>query len=291
LNTTLIQVGFNYGLNYPFVVSTDGSASQIFTYLPQGIAYALGLSVDQIRMNSLMPYDTSKSLNFITTLAQAYIPSDQVSQLQLDLHTAMSKAYSNPDAAVNALMGMINPTIPILPGANLDDSYAGGSSSANSANGSEGGSGAGSDNGGAPIGGDSGSSKAVNGTSVGIGLGAVAGAAVYAAAMVYVARRYRKKRAGHKRASSVTPMGGNQDMIENPARGSAFTAGGMGSYFMSGANGVRSSRGSRGSAEGSSGSAGRSSRVSAGAGSSGHRSVREQGISAPVMAENSLGWN
>ncbi|KJY02409.1 hypothetical protein TI39_contig53g00022 [Zymoseptoria brevis] len=289
LNTTLIQIGFNFGLNFAFVVSTDNSASQIFTYLPEGIAYALGLTVDQIKMNALMPYDTTASLGFITTLAQAYIPSDQVSTLQLDLHTAMSKAYQNPDSAVNSLMGMINPTIPILPGANLDASFNGPSDDPDGSTDSN------KKGDGAPIGGDSGSSKAVNGTSIGIGMGAVAGAAVYAAAMVYVARRYRKKRAGHKRASSLTPMGGGSgDMSERyGVRGSALTAGGMGGYFMSGANGGRSSRGSRGSSSGngSSGSAGRTSRVSEGAGSSGQKSVREQGISAPVAQENSLGWN
>lgn len=277
-NATLVQVGFNYGLNFPFVVSTDNSASQIFAYLPQGIAYALGIPAEKVVMNALMPYDTTKTLNYITTLAQCYIPGNMVNELQLDLHTPMSNAYNNPDEAVHMLMSMINPTIPILPGANLEQNK--GSSPSNpAATGQSGQSGDG-----APIGGDSGSSQSVKGTSVGIGVGACAGAAVYAAAMVYVARRYRRKRQSHQRTPSVPATG---DMVQRSS--GALSGGGMGGYFMSGANGARGSGGSPGNRGSGRGSAGRGSRNSAG--SSNNRSVREQGISAPVMAENSLGWN
>ena len=279
-NTTLIQVGFNYGLNYPFVVGTENSANQIFTYLPQGIAYALGLGTDKVTMNGLMPYDTTKSLNYITTLAQAYIPADLVEQLQLDLHTPVSAAYSSPDDAVRMLMSMINPTIPILPGASLNDGTSSGANSYNDPESTS--SGSGGD--GAPIGGDSGSSQKVKGTSVGIGVGAVMGAAVYAAAMVYVARRYRNKRKSHRRASSIGTHG---EMSQRSPGTPGTLTGGMGGYFMSGANGIRGSGSSRGS--GARSGSGRGSRNSAG--SSNNRSVREQGISAPVMAENSLGWN
>lgn len=258
-NATLIQIGFKYGLNYPFVVSQPESASQIFAYLPQGIAYGLGISRKHVVMNGLMPFDTSADLKYITTLATAYVPSEYVSKLELDLHRPFSDCYGNPSSPVKTLMNMINPTIPILSG----PSQYGASSSGwdNSAATDAAGGGA------APIGGDSGNSNKVRGTSVGIGVGAVCGAAVYAAAMVYVARRYRRNRANHKRASSVPSQG---EMSQR--------SGGMGSYFMSGANGRRSG----------SGSGGRGSRTSAG--SSNGRSVREQGISAPIMAENSLGW-
>ncbi|KAF2217700.1 hypothetical protein CERZMDRAFT_89590 [Cercospora zeae-maydis SCOH1-5] len=235
-------------------------------------------------MNGLMPYDTTKSLNYITTLAQAYIPGDLVNTLQMDLHTQVSRAYDNPDEAVRMLMSMINPTIPILPGANMDASGQGGPKSY----GPGGGSGDNEDGGtdGSPIGGDTSSSQKIKGTSVGIGVGAVAGAAVYAAAMVYVARRYRNKRKSHKRASSVGTHG---EMTERSPGTPGTLTGGMGGYFMSGGNG-RGSGTTRGSGVRSSGSAGgRGSRNSAG--SSNNRSVRDQGISAPVMAENSLGWN
>ena len=259
-NATLVQVGFNFGLNYLFVVSQPNSASQIFAYLPQGIAYGLGISEHKVVMNALMPYDTSEHNSYVTTLAQAYVPSELVSQMDLDLHTPLSEMYSNPDSPVRTLMNMINPTIPIQPGASIEENPSGAWNPAATTSASAGD--------GAPIGGDSGSSNKVNPTSAGIMAGAVCGAAVYAAAMVYVARRYRQKRQNHKRASSV-PTAGQM---------SQTSGGGMGGFFMSGANG-----------RGSSGSGGRGSRASAG--SSNGRSVREQGISAPMMAENSLGWN
>ncbi|EMC93318.1 hypothetical protein BAUCODRAFT_43839, partial [Baudoinia panamericana UAMH 10762] len=260
-NSTLIQVGFNYALNYPFVVSNENTTAQIFAYLPQGIADGLGISNDQVRMNGLMPYDTSASQGFITTLAQAYVPSNMVTLLQQELHQPQSNLYNNPDQTINTLMAMINPAIPLFPGASLDSATATNNNNPAATTSASAGDGA-------PIGGDSGSSQPVQGRSVGIGVGAVAGAAIYAAAMVYVARRYRKKRQSHQRASSV-PTAGDMSQV----------SGGMGGYFMSGAAGPRSP----------SVSGGRGSRQSGG--SSNGRSVREQGISNPMNAENSLGWN
>jgi hypothetical protein len=257
-NTTLIQVGFTYGLNYPFVVSTGGSANQIFEYLPAGLAYGLDIDVSKVKMYALQPYDTTESMHYITTLALAYVPSDAVNQLQLDLHTSVATLYNNPDASVKTLMNMINPAIPIIPGSN-----ARGDSQGNAKNPS--GSSTSSDSNGAPLGGDSGRSSPVNGTSVGIGVGAVAGAAVYAAAMVYVARRYKKKRSSHARSNSVPYTDGRGEMSQRNSGAN---------YFMSGGRGPTSGRGSR-----QSGSSGQGP------------SVREQGISAPVLAGNSLGWN
>lgn len=221
----------------------------------------MNISEDKVVMNALMPYDTTNDLGYITTLAQAYIPSANVSSLQQALHAPLGRLYSNPDTPVKTLMSMVNPTIPLLPGAAVDGSSA--SSAYNPAATTSASAGDG-----APIGGDSGSSSPVRGTSVGIGVGAVAGAAVYAAAMVYIARRYRQKRHNHQRARSV-PSAGEMSQV---------SGGGMGGYFMSGANGrsptIGGARGSRHSA-----------------GSSNARSVREQGISNPIMSENSLGWN
>lgn len=262
-NTTLIQVGFNHGLNYPFVVSQWKSATQIFEYLPYGIAYGLGIEASDVTMYSLQPYDTTADLHYITTLALAYVPSERVTQLQLLLRTPVSDIYDNPDASTKFLISMVNPSIPILYGSTTGSTGSSGTNDQSSSTTSSAGDGA-------PIGGDSGSSSPVNGTSVGIGVGAVAGAAVYAAAMVFVARRYRKKRAGHARTSSVPGM--------EPEMSQRYSGGGMGSFFMSGGRGPGrispNPRGSRNSG-----------------GSSNGRSVREQGISAPVMAQNSLGWH
>lgn len=261
-NATLVQVGFKFGLNYEFVIDTPTAAGEIMRDLPQGLAYGLGISADQVLMNALVPYPTTGEDHFIVTLAQAYIPTDLVNRMALDLHIRKSAMYHNPDKAVNALMQQINPTISLIPGANMDSVPASATynpaATASSAV-----------DDGAPIGGDSGNSNKVKGSAVGIGVGAVCGAAVYAAAMIYVARRYRQKRQNHRRANSV-PRAGEM---------SQTSGGGMGGFFMSGANGH----------DPGSGSGGRGSRTSGH--SSNGRSVREQGISGPIMAENSLGWS
>lgn len=283
-NGSLIQIGFNYGLNYGFVAGSSTAISQIFAFLPQGIAYGLGIDAEHVKMNALMPYDTSNELGYMTTLAQAYIPSDLVDQLQLDLHTPVSNLYGNPTSSIRTLMSMVNPSLPVQPGASLDGTTSNEKNPAATTSAAAGD--------GAPIGGDSGSSQPVRGTSVGIGVGACAGAALYAAAMVYVARRYKKKRARHARTPSVPAS-----QPEMSQRGSNLTGGGMGGYFMSGANGHNSGTAGRASAAVTASSGGRSNNSGGTRGSrnsdhsSNGRSVREQGISAPVMSENSLGWN
>ncbi|OBT59910.1 hypothetical protein VE03_10679 [Pseudogymnoascus sp. 23342-1-I1] len=114
---TLIQVGFSYGLNYEFVVanslSSSLSSAQIFTYLPQGISYGIGVDGSNVIMHSLMPYDTTKSLGYVTTLALAYIPSNAVANLAIIIHVPLSRLYSNPSSPVSTIMSHINPAISI----------------------------------------------------------------------------------------------------------------------------------------------------------------------------------
>jgi hypothetical protein len=95
------------------------------------------------------------------------------------------------------------------------------------------------------------SSSKTKASSVGIGVGVVAGAAAYGAGMFWVARRYRKRKQLHQRSSSTVEQ---------------MSQGGSAAGSMMAAGGRAPSHGSRGTA-------------------------RSQMISAPVMAENSLGWN
>jgi hypothetical protein len=99
--------------------------------------------------------------------------------------------------------------------------------------------------------GGSASSSKTKVSSVGIGCGVVAGAAAYGAGMFWLARRYRQRRQLHRRSAST---------VEQMSQGGSAA----GSVFAAGA---------------------RMSGSQAGSGRSG------QMISAPVMAENSLGWN
>jgi len=207
-------------------------------------------------MDSIRPFDTTKTLGYVTTLALAYIPSDMVNPLSLQLHNPNSRLYQQPDPAVRTLMSMLDPTIPLVAGQGpTTGSSSSSSSSGNNNSVSTDDSGDGDNIDGDVDAGASNTSGAVRASSVGIGVGVVCGAAAYGAAMFFVARRYRKKRQLHQRSSSVS---GDQ-MTE---AGSHFLTGGLSPF---GANG-------------------RNSHTSG-------RSARGQMISAPVMAENSLGWN
>jgi hypothetical protein len=198
-------------------------------------------------MFNIQPYDTSKSMGYITTLALLYVPTDMVNQLAIDLHTPNSGVYNNADSTTQTLMSFINPAIPLIAGQPMDGTVQAQDAGASGGESIV----AGSPQGGAPFGGDSGNSSTVKSSAVAIGTATAAGVVLYGAAMGLVARRYRnkKKKARHSRNSSITGS--------EPA-------------WMSGAGYARNSHGS---------------------GSSQGRSIRSQGISAPVMSENSLGWN
>lgn len=205
-------------------------------------------------IRDLQPYDTSSTLGYITTLAMAYVPTGMVDTLALAITTPGSQLYNNPDSSVNTLMSMINPSIPLVAGGSstgASGTETGSSASASSS----------ATDSGAPL---SGSSSSVKASAAAIGVGAVAAAAAYGAAMFFVAKRYKKRKSMHQRASS-TDVGA---MAERNGGMRAFMSGGRSDGYRSVTPGGRNSQNS-----GRSGSA------------------RTQMISAPVMAENSLGWN
>ena len=261
-NTALINIAFRYELNYLFVYNHTVSQEQIFHYIPQGICWGLEISAQQITMQSLRAWDTYEDVGYVTTLALAWVPEGLVDSLGLLVSTSVSRFYHNPDNSTNFLLSMINSAIPIV-GSNDTDGVSPPFGNIPSDSGT-------AKNAGAPIGGDIGNSEHVRASSVGIGVGVACGAAAYGAAMFFVARRYKKRRHSHVRSPS---------MFSSPVMSHAGPDAGAGAALMSGAMGERSASpyydndgraGSRGS--------GRS-------GSSRHQ------ISAPVMAENSLGWN
>jgi hypothetical protein len=195
---TLIQVGFNKSLSYPFVAGNTVSASQIFSFLPEGIADGLGLNLNQVVMQSIQPYDTLKNLGYVTTLALVYVPTSEVSTLSILMQTPTSAIYEgHPSDSVNAFMAFINPSIPLLAGQTMGEGSAGAAPATYSTV-------SGSQAGGAPIGGDAGNVNPVQGSSVAIA-GPMAGAgAAFALAMVFVARRYAAKRRSLYGSSEVS---------------------------------------------------------------------------------------
>jgi len=262
-DTTQIQLGFLFPLNYKFIVDNPMSSAQIFEYLPQGISDGLGLKKSQVTMHSLVPLDTTQRMNYITTLALAYIPSNMVSTLSLDLHIPTSALYNNDDASINELMNYINPAIPLSPGSNMET----GSGPAGNPSGNGPTSNPASGNGNSVFGGDTNEqnqSPGKTGATAGIAMAAIGGTVAYGAAMFLIARRYKKKKQSHRRSSSIT----HGEMRQS---GSPALMGG-GAYMSGGRTTPGNDRNSRGS------------------GRTGN-SARTQQISAPMMAENSLGWN
>jgi hypothetical protein len=244
-----------------FVVANPKSAAQIFEFLPQGLANGLGLDLSQVTMDSLLPLDTTSELGYITTLALVYIPSNMYNTLGLELHIPTSALYTDDDISVSTLMYYINVAVPLTPGSTLGNSATGtGSGAASTSSTTSGNSNAVFDT---P---NQNTSAKTSKTTISIISGGVAVAAAYGAAMFLIARRYKKRRLSHRRSSSVL----------NPAEmrqsGSPALLAGAGAFMSGGRTTPGHDRNSRGS------------------GRTGN-SARTQQISAPMMAENSLGWN
>ncbi|KAK9355706.1 hypothetical protein V1523DRAFT_344337 [Lipomyces doorenjongii] len=305
-DSTLVQIGFTYALNYPFIVKNPLAVAQIFDYLPKGISYGLDISINQTIMQSIQPYDTAGE-NFIVSVAMMYIPNELVNTLLLGLHTPSSQFYDNPDPSVNSLMGLIDPTIPLVASTADNGSTAvpGGSSSASSGDSSSSGNsgssgGTGSSNQSTVLSGSLdayGSPKKSSKQVIGIAVGAVAGVVVYGVLLFIVARKYRQR----KQRQTTTP---NMRQISPPIPyiatsssspylyGSPPGSGGSGSGGAAGGSGGHLGH-SPTSSTGQNNNASRQSRISGSHGSSsgGHVSARNQPISVPVMSENSLGWS
>lgn len=255
------QMCFKWPLNYPFVSANDGG-QQIFHYLPIAIADGLNISLSEVKNFGLKPLNTMEYSGFITTLAMFTIPADMESKLAAQLRSPAAAFWHNKDPTVNALTSQINTVCPLSAGNLPSDGSAPENGSGGTGSGSTP---SGSGDGGA-MGGDIGASRKVNSTSAIVASGAIVGAMAYGAAMFFVARRYRNKRIAHQRSSSL-PSSGRNTFGSIPGGAAAW---------MHGARNGRMTPASRGSL-GSSTSQG--------------RSIRTQQISAPVMAENSLGWN
>jgi hypothetical protein len=271
-DTTLIQIGLLEGYNYPFVVANTKAAAQIFQVLPDALGYAVGEDLSKIQMRKLIPLDTGASMGFITTLAIVSFPNNLVESLRVYVKAPNSPLYNNPDALTYNFTKQINPAIDITIGSYVDEVAGGGSS------GLPGGGGSGSGN--DPFNNPETEAKtpAQSGTTAAIIGSSVFVAAAYGAVMFVIARRYKKKKQAHRRASSIS--NNSSEMRQTPSP--ALMGGALLSRDFTGYGGV--TNGSGGAVAGG--------RDSHGSGRSGmNNSARTQYISAPVAAENSLGWN
>jgi len=256
-----MQLGFNAAWNYPFLVDNSTAANQFFYYMPQVLQSAYNLSPADINISSIAPYNTLDSLQYITALGQFQVPESTADKIAADVTKPMSALYQQddaPDGPKQYMMSLVNMGIPVIPGTPVTGTSSD-SSSTNTASSS---------------GLDSTTEQqtttpAAQKSTAGIVTGAVGLGAAYAVAMFFVARRYKQRKMGHRRSSSMV----------NPAEmrqsGSPALMGGAGALMSGG----RATPGTN------------YDRQSRGSGRSAGNSARTQEISAPIMAENSLGWN
>ncbi|KAJ5824342.1 hypothetical protein N7447_006682 [Penicillium robsamsonii] len=252
-DSILLQLGFNRQLPWSFVAQTPLSSTQIFNYTPQAIENALpALSAkDGPVMFAIEPYYNWKTTGYNDT---AYNATIAIFYFPRDKVDALQALKVNPNSALYNQPSESIASLMAMVDPTIPLEFSGNYPSGNSDS-TDGNNHDGNDDG--P---DSGNNENTDGSagsskakasSVGIGVGVVAGAAAYGAGMFWVARRYRKRKQLHQRSSSTV----EQMSQGGSAAGSMFAAGGR-----------VPSHGSRGTA-------------------------RSQMISAPVMAENSLGWN
>ncbi|RKF74795.1 hypothetical protein GcM1_237021 [Golovinomyces cichoracearum] len=261
-DTAEVQIGFQWDLNYPFVVGHPLSTSQIFTYLPIGIADGLGLNPEQIVVKNLFPLDTTEELNYITTVARIFIPASMVDTLRIDLGISASPIYQNENDSVRTLMNFVNPAIPYFPGTVMQHGAISSVTAPHSTFAPTSNSGVFNTEPQQP------QSASAKGTTAGIALAACGGAAAYGAAMFLLARRYKHRqqqqpdrpRSLESTTSSIEAAESNVDYINDGA-------------LMSGGR-ISNSH----------------DRDSRGSGRTGY-SARTAQISGPMMSENSLGWN
>jgi hypothetical protein len=262
--TTAIQIGFLYPLNWNFVSKSGVAAAQVFKWLPDALAYAGEFPTRNVVVTKLVPLDTNNKWGYMTTIAKVWYPTDQLDGLQMQLGAANSRLYNNEKDIVNSLTANINRNIDLF--GNIEeengDANRGDDTSGN------GGDDTFDDN-------DNSSTTAEDrARTAGIAVGALSLAGLYGAAMFIVARRYKRKRQGHQRASSLTSSQASSEMRYTGAGSPALMGGALLSRDVSSYGGFAGGRDSHGSGQ-------------SGAGNS----ARTAGISAPVATENSLGWN
>ncbi|KAF5374174.1 hypothetical protein D9615_008817 [Tricholomella constricta] len=143
---TMISILFNQELNWPFVVTTQISSSQIFAWLPAIIATALQVPAVQVKTWALQVYVPASYRNAqdsvqLGTMWLGYIPSDQVDTLAAQIKAKQSAFYNGvPDNVAKALASHVNSgfSLNAVPDPNLtpkDDGAGSGSASGAAATG------------------------------------------------------------------------------------------------------------------------------------------------------------
>lgn len=263
-----IQIAFKEPLNYEFVAGHSKSAAQLLSGVPQLLRYEGTITNDSlVQIRRLQPLDTQAAYGYITTLAIVTYPTDMVPTLALDIKLPNSLLYQDPQPLLYNISQQINSAIGIYlgdgAGDSTSDSSGGSSDSGSSSN----------DNNGDVFENtsDDDSSSSTKAKVAGIAVGAAALAGAYGGLMFFIARKYKRRQMARARSSSLT-QSDSMGRASPAMMGGALMSQDFSNYgAVSGGGGPRTSHGSHGSSNQNSG--------------------RTAFISAPVAAENSLGWN
>lgn len=280
-----IQITFDYGFNWGFTVGSAPATAQLAKFVPMILARQANINESEIQFRRMLPLDLQDTLGYVATRIILPYPKDLVPKLRVAMHIPTEPLFNHEHELARNISEHINTAVDILVGSTLT---GGGNNPNNPGGGSN-------PNDVFNNGGGSEPSASQRGTTAGIAVGAVAVAAAYGVAMFLIARRYKRKKSLHRRTSSMgthpstmrqtdtsSPalMGGallSRDFTHNygaaaAGAGAGVAAAGAGAVILSGNQpGGRDSQGS-----------GRSG---------GQNSGRSAYISAPMAAENSLGWN
>ncbi|KAF8802095.1 hypothetical protein BYT27DRAFT_7261214 [Phlegmacium glaucopus] len=136
---TFIGILFDQDLNWPFVVNSPDSSTQIFAYVPIIIATALGISGTQILTWALQvyiptTYHTPADAAQLGTMWLGYVPSNLVSTLSQEILAKQSKFYTGAsDVVAKALASHVNSGFSILSVSDPNSGKSGGTKGTTSA--------------------------------------------------------------------------------------------------------------------------------------------------------------
>lgn len=108
---TLVQIGFDQVLNFPFVVSNALSTAQILQFLPEAVSSALGISSASVFSNSLRSYPKT---GYLATVAYLVIPNTETIRLEGLWNNTSSALYKQSDSGAQTLVVLIDTTIPLF---------------------------------------------------------------------------------------------------------------------------------------------------------------------------------
>jgi hypothetical protein len=115
-NTTLASILFNQTLSWQTLIQNPDLVAQIYGYMPQLCANALGISTDQVTTSSLLafqPADYTPQNQDMKSVWLGYVPDKQVDSLASMLKDPGSPLYHQPQGLEAQLANQIDPSMDI----------------------------------------------------------------------------------------------------------------------------------------------------------------------------------